>query len=48
MIIIKRVQKRIDGKLDIISDNEVYSTQTLNPNEVEVVGRVVSRFGDVD
>ena len=46
-LFIKRVQKRIDGKIDIISDNQVYSTQTLNPNEIEVVGRVVSRFGDV-
>ena len=47
-LFIKRVQKRIDGKIDIISDNQVYSTQTLNPNEIEVIGRVVSRFGDVD
>ncbi|MEN4045087.1 MULTISPECIES: LexA family transcriptional regulator [Sulfurimonas] len=47
-LFIKRVQKRIDGKLDIISDNSVYSTQTLDANQVEVVGRVVSRFGDVD
>jgi len=47
-LFIKRIQKRIDGKIDIISDNQVYSTQTLHPNEVEVIGRVVSRFGDVD
>lgn len=47
-LFIKRVQKRIDGKIDIISDNKVYSTQTLNPNEIEVIGRVVSRFGEVD
>lgn len=47
-LFIKRVQKRIDGKIDIISDNEVYSTQTLDPREIEVIGRVVSRFGDVD
>ena len=47
-LFIKRVQKRIDGQVDIISDNPVYSTQTLNPNEIEVIGRVVSRFGDVD
>jgi len=32
----------------IISDNKVYSTQTLDPSEIEVIGRVVSRFGDVD
>ncbi len=47
-LFIKRVQKRIDGKVDIISDNKVYSTQTLDPSEIEVIGRVVSRFGDVD
>lgn len=47
-LFIKRVQKRIDGKIDIISDNKVYSTQTLSPHEIEVIGRVVSRFGDVD
>ena len=47
-LFIKRVQTRIDGKVDVISDNSVYSTQTLNPNEIEVIGRVVSRFGDVD
>ncbi len=47
-LFIKRVQKRIDGKVDIISDNKVYSTQTLDPNQIEVIGRVVSRFGNVD
>mgnify|MGYP002630680653 FL=1 len=47
-LFIKRVQQRIDGQLDIISDNATYSTQTLSPNEVDVIGRVVSRFGDVD
>jgi DNA-binding Xre family transcriptional regulator len=47
-LFIKRVQKRIDGKIDIISDNKVYNTQTLEPHEIEVIGRVVSRFGDVD
>ena len=47
-LFIKRVQKRIDGKIDIISDNEVYSKQTLEPYEIEVLGRVVSRFGNVD
>ncbi len=47
-LFIKRVQQRIDGQLDIISDNSAYSTQTLSPSEIEVIGRVVSRFGDVD
>ena len=47
-LFIKRVQKRIDGKIDIISDNDVYVTLTLDPHEIEVIGRVVSRFGEVD
>ncbi len=47
-LFIKRVQRRIDGMVDIISDNDVYSTQTLKLNELEVIGRVVSRFGEVD
>lgn len=47
-LFIKRIQKRIDGKIDIMSDNQVYSTQTLDPSEIEVIGRVVSRFGSVD
>lgn len=47
-LFIKRIQKRVDGKIDILSDNSVYPTQTLNPSELEVMGRVVSRFGDVD
>jgi len=47
-LFIKRVQQRLDGRIDVISDNQVYLTQTLDPKEVEVIGRVVSRFGDVD
>jgi len=47
-LFIKRIQQRIDGKVDIISDNQIYTKQTLDPKEIEVIGRVVSRFGDVD
>ncbi|MCW8839013.1 MAG: helix-turn-helix domain-containing protein [Thiovulaceae bacterium] len=47
-LFIKRIQKRLDGKFDIISDNDIYTTQILEPNELEVIGRVVSRFGEVD
>ncbi len=47
-LFIKRVQRRIDGMIDVISDNDVYATQTLKLNELEVIGRVVSRFGEVD
>ncbi|MDX1296092.1 MAG: S24 family peptidase [Sulfurimonadaceae bacterium] len=47
-LFIKRVQKRIDGKIDIISDNRDYPTQTAFPEEIEVIGRVVGRFGGVE
>lgn len=47
-LFIKRLQKRIDGKIDVISDNKEYSMQTLEPHELNVVGRVVGRFGGVD
>ena len=46
-LFIKRVQKRIDGKIDVISDNKVYTTLTLEPSEIEVIGRVVNRFGNI-
>lgn len=47
-LFIKRLQKRIDGKIDVISDNKEYSMQTLEPDELNVVGRVVGRFGGID
>jgi DNA-binding Xre family transcriptional regulator len=47
-LFIKRIQKRIDGKIDIISDNKEYPIQTVYPQEIEVVGRIVGRFGGID
>jgi len=47
-LFVKRLQKRVDGMIDIISDNKAYCMQTLNSNEIEVIGRVVGRFGKVD
>jgi len=47
-LFIKRLQKRLDGKIDVISDNKEYERQTLQANELNVVGRVVGRFGAVD
>ncbi len=47
-LFIKRIQKRIDGKIDIISDNKDYPTMNVHPNEIEVIGRVVGRFGGVE
>ncbi len=47
-LFIKRIQQTKDGKFDIISDNKIYATQTLDLEEIEVIGKVVSKFGDVD
>ena len=47
-LFIKRVSKRIDGKIDIISDNKEYSKLTVHPSEIEFIGRVVGKFGSVD
>ena len=38
---------RVDGKLDIISDNKDYPSQILNKNELEILGKVISSFGMV-
>lgn len=47
-LFIKRLQVRIDGKLDIISDNKDYPTYVAHKNEVDIIGRVVGRFGGVE
>jgi len=44
-LFVKRIQRRVDGKLDVISDNKDYPTQILDKNEVFIVGKVVSSFG---
>lgn len=49
-LLVKRVRRRIDGLVDLISDNRVYEPETLSADalrDVRVVGRVyaaVSRF----
>jgi len=49
MLLVKRLQKRIDGKIDIISDNkEFYLPQVAEPGQIAVVGRVVGRYGGVE
>jgi SOS-response transcriptional repressor LexA len=46
-LFVKRIQKRVDGKLDIISDNKDYPSQVLNKDDLEILGRVISSFGMV-
>lgn len=47
-LFIKRVVPRIDGKIDIISDNDIYPTQTIEREEAQILGRVVAKFGEVN
>ncbi len=46
-LFVKRIQRRVDGKLDIISDNKDYPLQVLNKDEINILGKVVSSFGMV-
>lgn len=46
-LFVKRMQQRVDGNMDIISDNKDYPRQVLNPDEITVIGKVISSFGMV-
>ncbi len=47
-LFIKRIQVRLDGKLDIISDNKDYPPYSARKDEVEIIGKVVGRFGGIE
>ena len=46
-LFVKRIQRRVDGKLDIISDNKEYPVQTIHRNELNILGKVIGSFGMV-
>jgi len=46
-LFVKRIQKRVDGGLDIISDNKEYPSQVINKQEIQILGKVVSSIGKV-
>jgi len=46
-LFVKRIQKKVDGRLDIISDNKDYPVQVLNKDELTILGKVISSFGFV-
>ncbi len=46
-LFLKRVQKRIDNRVDIISDNKEYQTYAVNEWDIGIVGKVVGRFAQV-
>ncbi len=40
-LFIKRIRRRVDGMVELISDNQLYSPEILLPQEVSIVGKVV-------
>lgn len=46
-LFVKRIQRRVDGGLDIISDNKEYPMQVVGKSEISVLGKVISSIGKV-
>ena len=46
-LFVKRMQKRIDGGIDVISDNKEYPIQIVTNNEIVIVGKIVGTFGSI-
>jgi hypothetical protein len=46
-LFVKRIQKRVDGGLDVISDNKEYPAQVVLKNDINILGKVVSSIGKV-
>lgn len=46
-LFVKRIQRRVDGGLDVISDNKEYPIQVVNKDGINVLGKVVSSIGKV-
>ena len=40
-LFIKRLNKKVDGSIELISDNRLYSPEIMSPSEVQIVGKVV-------
>ena len=43
-LFVKRIRRRADGMVELISDNPLYSPEVLPPEQVEIVGRVVGNI----
>ena len=44
-LFVKRIQRRVDGKLDIISDNKDYPLTNFKIKKIWFLGKVISSFG---
>jgi len=43
-LFIKRLNRKVDGSIELISDNRLYSPEVLAPSEVNIVGKVVGEI----
>jgi len=43
-LFIKRIRRRVDGMVELISDNPLYTPEVLPPEQVTIVGRVVGNI----
>jgi len=43
-LFIKRIQQRVDGMIELISDNSLYPPQAIDASEVTIVGKVVGNI----
>jgi len=43
-LFIKRIRQRVDGMVELISDNTMYSPEVISPDQVTIVGKVVGNI----
>ncbi len=43
-LFVKRLNRKVDGSIELISDNERYKPETLAPSEVVIMGQVVGEM----
>ena len=43
-LFIKRIRRRADGMVELISDNPLYTPELLGPDQVRIIGRVVGNI----
>ena len=43
-LFIKRIRQRVDGMIELISDNKAYSPEIMLADEIKIVGRVVGNI----
>ena len=46
-LFIKRIRQRVDGMIELISDNTLYTPEVLHPEELSIVGKVVGNIESI-